>query len=285
MTPKTRAPGIIFFLLTAIAFILACAVSVGPATSSPPAFDSTKAALELQNTAVALQLTQSSLNVPTQPIGLPASTDAPHSVPTSEAPPTLQVTQAPQVPPDIQKLVDDYYEKGYLPSAEGEYHHLEDFTMESSDRQVVFAKRDTGYAVKDFMVKAHFKWKSAIANPDPGGCGWAFRGTKDSTYFTFVDHDWIYLGMFKGSQWNRYGKTSGNAWVGFGSLAEADVTLTVSKGKAYVIINDAFASSYTLSMDNLTGAGELDYAVVAGTFKDYGTRCEMTNVDLWISNP
>ena len=101
----------------------------------------------------------------------------------------------------------------------------------------------------------------------------------------FVDREWIYLGMFKGSQWNRYGKTSGDAWVGLGNPAEADVTLAVSKGKAYVIINDAFASSYTLSMDSLTGAGELDYAVVAGTFKDYGTRCEMTNVDLWISNP
>ena len=284
MMPQTKIPGMILFLLIAIAFILACSVS-SPTPNGAPAFDPTKAALELQNTAVALQLTQSALNVPTQPVGLPAPTDAPHTVQTSEAPPDLQVTQAPQIPPEIQQLVEDYYEKGYLPSTEGEYHHLEDFTMESSDRQVVFEKRDTGYDVKDFMVKAHFKWHSAIANPDPGGCGWSFRGMKDNTYFMFVDREWIYLGMFKGSQWNRYGKTSGNAWVGLGNPAEADVTLTVSKGKAYVIINDAFASSYTLSMDNLTGAGELDYAVVAGTFKDYGTRCEMTNVDLWISNP
>jgi hypothetical protein len=281
MMPKTKVPVMMFFLLVAIAFILACSVS-SPTPNGAPAFDPTKAALELQNTAVALQLTQSALNVPTQPVNLPAPTEAPHSVPTSEAPTT---PQGQQVPPEIQQLVEDYYEKGYLPSTEGEYHHLEDFTMESSDRQVVFSKRKTGYDVKDFMVKAHFKWHSAIAYPDPGGCGWAFRGTRDSTYFTFVDKDWIYLGMFKGSQWTRYGKTSGNAWVGFGNPAEADVTLTVSKGKAYYIINDAFASSYTLSMDFLTGAGELDYAVVAGTFKDYGTRCEMTNVDLWISNP
>ena len=284
MMPQTKISGMILFLLIAIAFILACSVS-SPTPNGAPAFDPTKAALELQNTAVALQLTQSALNVPTQPVGLPASTDAPHTVPTSEAPPTLQITPASQVPPDIQQLVEDYYEKGYLPSTEGEYHHLEDFTKESADRQVVFEKRATGYDVKDFMVKAHFKWHSAIANPDPGGCGWAFRGTRDSTYFTFVDREWIYLGIFKGSQWTRYGKTSGNAWVGLGNPAEADVTLTVSKGKAYYIIDGAFASSYTLSMDSLTGVGELDYAVVAGTFKDYGTRCEMTNVDLWISNP
>jgi hypothetical protein len=190
-----------------------------------------------------------------------------------------------QVPADFQKLVERYYNKGYLSSKEGEYHHLEDFSMDSSDRQIVFNKRETGYDVKDFMVKAHFKWKSAILNPDPGGCGWAFRGLKDITYFTFVDREWIFLGMMNSNQWTRYGKTSGNDWVGLGNPADADVVLTVSKGKAYYIINDTFMSSYTLSMDTLTGAGELDYAVVAGTFKDYGTRCEMTKVDLWISNP
>ena len=281
MMPQTKIPGMILFLLIAIAFILACSVS-SPTPNGAPAFDPTKAALELQNTAVALQLTQSALNVPTQPVNLPAPTEAPHSI---QLPGTSPTSQAPQVPPEIQQLVEDYYEKGYLPSTEGEYHHLEDFTMESADRQVVFEKRATGYDVKDFMVKAHFKWHSAIANPDPGGCGWSFRKMKNDSYLAFIDRDWIYLGMVKSNQWTRYGKTSGNAWVGLGNPAEADVTLTVSKGKAYVIINDAFASSYTLSMDNLTGAGELDYAVVAGTFKDYGTRCEMTNVDLWISNP
>jgi hypothetical protein len=89
----------------------------------------------------------------------------------------------------------------------------------------------------------------------------------------------------KATKWQRYGKSSGNDWLGLGNPAEADVALSVSKGKAYVIINDVIASSYTLDTDFLTGEGELNYAVVAGTFKDYGTRCEMTKVDLWISNP
>ena len=284
MMPQSRSPRMIFLLLTALVFVLACTVS-SPTPDSSPAFDPTKAALELQNTAVALQLTQSSLNVPTQPLGLPASTDAPHSVPTSEAPPTLQVTQAPQVPPDIQKLVDDYYEKGYLPSTEGEYHHLEDFSMESADRQVVFEKRATGYDVKDFMVKAHFKWQSAIANPDPGGCGWSFRRLRNDSYLMFVDREWTFMGLWKDNLWTRYGKTAGGGWVGLGNPAEADVTLAVSKGMAYILVDDVLISSHTLDTDFLTGPGELDYVVVAGTYKDYGTRCEMTNVDLWISNP
>jgi hypothetical protein len=54
--------GIVLFLLFVFLFILACGISIEPGTSSPPAFDSTKAALELQATSMALQLTQSALN-------------------------------------------------------------------------------------------------------------------------------------------------------------------------------------------------------------------------------
>jgi hypothetical protein len=281
MKSQSKSLGIVFFLLTVIAFALACSTS-GTAPNNAPAFDPTKAALELQNTAVALQLTQSAMIVPTQQVDQSAQsapTEPPVAASTPEAP------QTSQVPPEIQKLVEDYSGKGYLPSTQGEYHRLDDFTMSSADRQVTFSKKKTSYDVKDFMVKAHFKWQSAIANPDPGGCGWAFRGSRDSTYFTFVDREWIFFGLMKEGKWTRYGKTSGNDWVGLGNPAEADVTLTVSKGKAYMLLNDVLASSYTLDTDFLTSAGELDYAVVAGTFKDYGTRCEMTNVDLWIANP
>ena len=270
------------FLLTVIVFILACSVTSSP-TNSSPAFDPTKAALELQNTAVAIQLTQAAMNkVPTQPVSAPAATEAPPPVSTPEAKAT---SQSPQVPPDFQKSIDDYYQKGYLSSDKGEYHHLDDFSMDNNDRQTTFVKKKTGYSAKDFMVKAHFKWQSAISNPDPGGCGWSFRAIKNDSYLVFVDKDWIFLGLMQTSKWNRYGKSSGSGWVGLGNPADADVALSVSKGKAYVLVDNALISSYTLDTDFLTGEGELDYAVVAGTFKDYGTRCEMTNVDLWITNP
>lgn len=279
MMSQSRSPRMIFLLLTALAFILACTVS-SPTPDSSPAFDPTKAALELQNTAVALQLTQAALNrAQSSPIP-PAPTNESPALPVSAS-----ETPTSQVPPDIQKLVDDYSQKGYLSSTNGEYHRLEDFSMEFANASLTFAKRETGYSPQDFMVKAHFKWQSAIANPDPAGCGWAFRRMKDDSYLFFTDREMIYLGMWKLNQWTRYGRTTGSGWVGLGNPAEADVVLIVNHGKAYVIIDDAFTSSHTLDTDYLTGAGELDYVVVAGTYKNYGTRCEMTNVDLWISNP
>lgn len=68
-------------------FVLACGISITPDTSSPPAFDPTKAALELQATSMALQLTQAALNAqqavqPTSPPPLPtvAQPEAPAQV-------------------------------------------------------------------------------------------------------------------------------------------------------------------------------------------------------------
>jgi hypothetical protein len=60
--------GIVLFLLFVVVFILACGISIAPNTSSPPAFDPTKAALELQATSMVLQLTQAAINAqPTSP--------------------------------------------------------------------------------------------------------------------------------------------------------------------------------------------------------------------------
>jgi hypothetical protein len=79
--------------LGAVIFVvaLACSISVAPTTSAPPAFDSTKASLELQGTAMSLQLTQAAMNAQ------PAATQPPPVVvvqptdpaPTEPPPPTI----------------------------------------------------------------------------------------------------------------------------------------------------------------------------------------------------
>ena len=72
MLHRSKGWGIPIFLLTTLTFVLACSLSTGaPPTSEQPAFDTTKAALELEATAMSLQLTQSALDAqaqaPTQP--------------------------------------------------------------------------------------------------------------------------------------------------------------------------------------------------------------------------
>ncbi len=68
MSPKFGRRGATLLWLAVAAVLLACSVS-GTVPTNPPAFDSTKAVLELQATAMALQLTQSAFT--TQPPATP----------------------------------------------------------------------------------------------------------------------------------------------------------------------------------------------------------------------
>ena len=89
--------GIVLFSLFVVLSILACNLSVAPSTSSPPAFDPTKAALELQATSMVLQLTQAALNSqpPAQPTLPPppqaATTEPAVAEPAVQATPTVDV--------------------------------------------------------------------------------------------------------------------------------------------------------------------------------------------------
>ncbi len=90
MSTPSRYRGITVFLLIAVALALACAVT-GTAPAASPAFDPTKAALELQGTALSLQLTQAAINsqAQSQPVveqptnAPPASTEIP-ATPTAD---------------------------------------------------------------------------------------------------------------------------------------------------------------------------------------------------------
>jgi hypothetical protein len=215
--------------------------------------------------------------------------------PTAEIPPTPNPAPQPtaesaapdsQVPADFQKVVERYYNKGYLSSTKGEYHPLEDFSKDWANINN-YDLYDTGFSPENFMVTAHFEWESAIRYPDPSGCGFGFHTQGNDHYLFFVDREMVWLGMWDDSkrEFTRIGVSSGNAWVGLGNPGKADVGLIVNQKKAYVLVNDKFASSYTLDTDWLIGSGELNYTVVSGTNKDYGTRCTMTNVNLWIFEP
>src|SRR5512141_1654878 len=87
MSTWSRNRGIVTFSLISLALILACAVSTTAPTASP-AFDTTKAVLELQGTAMSLQLTQAAINseqrsqpVVAEPTNAPPATAAPTEVP------------------------------------------------------------------------------------------------------------------------------------------------------------------------------------------------------------
>lgn len=222
--------------------------------------------------------------LPTQP---PPPTLVPPTLippPTPIPPPTeIPASPTPLVPSEFQEKVDYYYDKGYLSSKTGEYIHLDDFSKDWAKINYDFTQ-DTGHRADDFMVTAHFEWQSATRHPDAAGCGWAFHKQGEDAYKFLLDKDylWFLSWDYSSQKMIRFGPSSGNAFVGLDSPGEADVALIVNETKAYVLINDNFQASYTLDLDFLTGKGDLAYLVVSGTNSDYGTRCRMTDVVLWV---
>lgn len=95
------------FALVSVIVILACGAT-GTTAEPGPAFDPTKAVLELQGTAMALQLTAAALNPnqPIQPTNAPAETAA--VLPA--APPAVQVTPTPDVEARIKSAKILVYE-------------------------------------------------------------------------------------------------------------------------------------------------------------------------------
>jgi hypothetical protein len=69
--------------------------------------------------------------------------------------------------------------------------------------------------------------------------------------------------------------------VKFDYPAEADFTLIVKDSYAYVLVDGENVAEYTLSQSR-SSRGGLGLTVLSGTNKDYGTRCEMTNLHLWL---
>jgi len=85
--------GFVLFLMCGVVFILACGLSVVPNTSSPPAFDPTKAALEFQATSMSQQLTQAAVQPTVQPTSLPPEpTISQPTVPQTDVPSQIQAT-------------------------------------------------------------------------------------------------------------------------------------------------------------------------------------------------
>lgn len=115
--------------------------------------------------------------------------------------------------------------------------------------------RDTA---SDFFLSSHFEWSSAY---------------QAKVLFLMTDRA---LGLSR-----PVGTTRGTGNVKFDNPAEAEFALIVQDAYAYVLVDDEDVGEYTLAQSRSL-RGNLGLTVLSGTNKDYGTRCEMTNLHLWI---
>lgn len=185
-------------------------------------------------------------------------------------------SQASSMLDHVTRLAND----GYLSTTEGQYHMLPNFD-ESWAQINWYWFFPTGYMPTDFVIRAHVYWDVASRIPDwaTTGCGFVFRENG------IPDHYLTYLGLDGYVYFSRYVKDI-YALVGkdyYGKVdtpqGEADITLAVEGPWVTFLVN---GEQVLRSQDYALTSGNLDYTLVSGTNKDYGTHCRMTDVELWV---
>ncbi|MBI5822765.1 MAG: hypothetical protein HZB18_01965 [Chloroflexi bacterium] len=238
-----------------------------------------------------LILNACSFNAEPTPTATPASTSTPTA--TSTKTPTPTKTPPPTITPNLTATkrseesnadIQHYFDEGYIDTTKGKFKKLDDFS-EAWAQLNWYTTWTLEEAVGDFVFSGHFEWSSASKTPNPSGCGvvFAIRGTtKDDykDYSIFLDRAQILYLRTEFGHGFRVGKTRGTTTVKLEDPLEADFTLIVYDHYSYVILNDEVIAEYTLPQSDLI-EGALGVSILSGTNKDYGTRCEITNAQLW----
>ncbi len=221
--------------------------------------------------------------MPTATITLtPTNTPRPSPTPRPTKTPNLAATRQYEV---FNAEAQNYFDLGYLTTDNGVIKEEEDFSYEWAQLGW-YSWFPLGKSVSDFYITAHFNWSSAYKNADESGCGFAFAIQPDHEHYAvFLDRTKV---IFLDAD-NRYSysrnvkRTRGSGYVKFDNPAEADFTLIVKGAYAYILVDGELFGEYTLSQSRIL-RGDVGLTVLSGTNKDYGTRCEMSNIHIWTAN-
>ena len=231
------------------------------------------------STAAPVPTATNTLVPPTATITATATkTPVPTSTPRPTITPNLAATQRIS---EWQEEAQTYFDKGYIDTTEGTFKEIDDFSYDWANLGY-YDKIPVGITATDFFISGHFRWSSALQNADESGCGYVFSLQKnDDHYVIFLDRSKVLFAITSDHHGRIAGPTRGTGRVKFGNPAEADFTVIVRDSYAYALVNGEVVSEYTLAQSrSLTG--QIALSVLSGTNKDYGTRCEMTNLHVWL---
>ena len=213
---------------------------------------------------------------------VPTKTPRPSPTPRPTQTPNLAATQRTE---ELKDEVQAYLDKGYLTTTDGRFIELEDFSYDWAQLGW-YNWLPLGESASDFVLSGHFKWDSAFKNSDISGCGFIFSLQENNDHYAvFLDRSKVFFLITDRAR--GFSKpvtpTRGTGRVKFDYPAEADFTLIVKGPYAYVLVDGAVVGEYTLAQSRPL-FGNLGLTVLSGTNRDYGTRCEMTNLHLWVPN-
>lgn len=216
----------------------------------------------------------------------PTATTEPTSTPRPTKTPNLAATQAME---EVQERIQGYVDNGYLPSTSGRLHSLDDVTRDMA----MINYLDYEYAgfdnqIDNFAAWADITWESAgpVNYPEYSGCGFTYRFNEDNgdAYTAMVTNDSVLLTYCDSSirSCGRIGTTRGKGTLDLGNPASVHFEIIVNSSTAYALVDGEFIGEYTLLKDKLISPGFFLYSIISGTNRDYGTRCEFSNANIWV---
>jgi hypothetical protein len=179
----------------------------------------------------------------------------------------------------MAQLIAKLKKDGYLAKTRGSYHRLDDFD-ESWAQMNWYEWFGSGHSPKEFVVRADASWDSAstVANWFNSGCGFIFsEQDRDNHQLVFWGLDgYVYAGRLKEGDFYPlgfayYGPVStpkGDARIML--VVENEMLTAFVNGRKILRVRDPY---YT--------KGDLAMTLLSGTNKDFGTRCQMKNIELW----
>lgn len=247
-----------------ILILTACGVNAPAATPT------------LANTATAT-------NTPT-PTLTPTATLTPTKTPKPTITPNLAATQQYE---DFFAVVQKVYDAGQISTLDGRYSNLDDYSDELA-MGYGYSWNPTGRSAKNFIIRADFDWE--VANQkNYSGCGYMFRADQYAVYYYIIALDGLngVLLSYKGIDGNHPAQLIKKMDMpDMGSNPyQAQFTLVVTDTAAYTYVNGNFLTEHRLKSNWLTESGSLSSLVLTGSDTDYGTRCKITNAELWVIEP
>ncbi len=181
---------------------------------------------------------------------------------------------------NMEILIAEMYITGKVDSLEGKYIHIDDI-KKSLSKIDYYNWEHSGYSPIDFVVRVDVKWDSAYekANINASGCGFVFRASETEHYLGLLALDGnVYFGRNQNGSLAHWLNQSYYKQVGFPS-GGAELMLVV-QGTHFDFYVDQI--KVVTGQHHMLTEGALGFTVLSGTNKDWGTKCEFINIDLWI---
>ena len=216
----------------------------------------------------------------------PTSTNTPTLTPTFTLTPTttmtLTKTPTPTITPnltatqqydDFYPLVQKYYDAGYIPSLNGQYYHLEDYS-DSYVEKGFYRWEIVRPNVRNFIMKSHITMTTAFGTSPDTGCGFAFRvvGSFAEAVFVGQNGNSFYIAGETAFETGYFGRVS--------NPVELDFVLIVYENKIRSFVNNKAILNYEGFLD--PDRGDLGFTVLSGSNQGNGSQCDFIDNELWI---